>query len=392
MSKFFDKVADALVPKEIAGILGPASMMFAPQLGLPLALFLGQLGSAKMHSGKLDPFTALGTVGSYYAGGGQDIRASGKNLTQRLGSGFKSLGDADSNRFEAFKKGFGEGSGPVYAVDTGYEADLDRLLGSDYRSDAAENFDNYNKAVADAKTKLDNQLANEDITKSQYNEFLKEEIETAKTEFGPDKRSPFVKAGDMFKSASKTVFPGFTSVDSKTGSTFFDLGKSLTTIGAVTSLSQMTNAAEALKKQRIKDEKEEGRIWREWFTKYENLSGGVPYPKDNPSVADPYLIEKYNKYMLANGGRVGYNEGGGIMDVAPGIPKGMELDYRDSGGFIPMGSKEKKDDVPAVLAKNEFVLTSDAMKGLDKMMGGTGDPRAAAKYMYNMMDQLEAMA
>ena len=103
-------------------------------------------------------------------------------------------------------------------------------------------------------------------------------------------------------------------------------------------------------------------------------------------------MEKYREFMMAQGGRVGYNMGGGIMDAAPGVPPGMELDYRDSGGFIPMGSQEKKDDVPAVLAKNEFVLTSDAMKGLDKMMGGSGDPRAAAKYMYQMMDQLEAMA
>ena len=80
------------------------------------------------------------------------------------------------------------------------------------------------------------------------------------------------------------------------------------------------------------------------------------------------------------------------MDVAPGVPPGMELDYRDSGGFIPIGTQERKDDVPAVLAKNEFVLTADSMRGLDKLMGGQGDPRAAAKYMYNMMDNLEAMA
>ena len=45
-----------------------------------------------------------------------------------------------------------------------------------------------------------------------------------------------------------------------------------------------------------------------------------------------------------------------------------------------------------MLSKNEFVLTADAMKGLDKMMGGSGDPRAAAKYMYQTMDRLEAMA
>ena len=94
--------------------------------------------------------------------------------------------------------------------------------------------------------------------------------------------------------------------------------------------------------------------------------------------------------MMANGGRVGYNMGG-ITQAAPGVPQGMQLDGRD-GIFVSQGIKEKADDVPAMLSKNEFVLTADAMKGLDKMMGGSGDPRAAAKYMYQTMDQLEAMA
>ena len=90
------------------------------------------------------------------------------------------------------------------------------------------------------------------------------------------------------------------------------------------------------------------------------------------------------------GGRVNYNMGG-IMQ-APGVPENMELDYRNTGGFIPMGGPEKADDVPAMLSKNEFVLTADAMRGLDKMTGGSGDPRNAAKQMYQMMEQMEAMA
>ena len=102
---------------------------------------------------------------------------------------------------------------------------------------------------------------------------------------------------------------------------------------------------------------------------------------------------------MAKGGRVGYNLGGGIMEApgvsqgmqAPGVPQGMQLDGRD-GAFVPQGIEEKADDVPAMLSKNEFVLTADAMRGLDKIMGGRGDPRAAAQHMYQMMDQLEAVA
>jgi hypothetical protein len=382
ITKVFDKIADALVPKEIAGILGPASMMFAPQIGLPLALAMGQLGSAKMHSGKLDPMTALGTVGSYYGGGGQDIRASGKNLTQRLSRGIgaagKSFTGRGSNPFEAFGMGFRTGQAPVQGV-----GDIDRLLGTTGRTEAGKAFDDYNEYMKDSKTALDSELANKDITKSEYDKLLKEDIKVAETVFGTDDRSIFTKTGDILKGASETIFPGFYDGDE------FNFNKALTTVGAVTTISALMPMAEALKKEKMKDKEEEGKIFREWFNSYKRVSGRdyaqSPFP-------DPTLMEKYKEFMMAEGGRVGYNMGGGIMDAAPGVPPGMELDYRDSGGFIPMGSQEKKDDVPAVLAKNEFVLTSDAMSGLDKMMGGSGDPRAAAKHMYQMMDQLEAMA
>ena len=39
----------------------------------------------------------------------------------------------------------------------------------------------------------------------------------------------------------------------------------------------------------------------------------------------------------------------------------VERDYRDEGGFVPVGIKERADDVPAMLSKNEFVMTADAV-------------------------------
>ena len=63
----------------------------------------------------------------------------------------------------------------------------------------------------------------------------------------------------------------------------------------------------------------------------------------------------------------------------------MELDYRSSGGFIPMGGPEKADDVPAMLSKNEFVMTADAVRGL-----GNGDIESGAQQMYDLMNNLEA--
>lgn len=82
-----------------------------------------------------------------------------------------------------------------------------------------------------------------------------------------------------------------------------------------------------------------------------------------------------------------YAAEGGIMQAAPGVPQGMELDYRNTGGFIPMGGQEKADDVPAMLSRNEFVMTADAVRG----MGG-GDVNAGAQKMYDLMNNLEAKA
>ena len=73
----------------------------------------------------------------------------------------------------------------------------------------------------------------------------------------------------------------------------------------------------------------------------------------------------------------------------PVIPSkdGSQLDMRDQGGYQPHGAQEKKDDVRALLAQGEFVMTSDAVKG----MGG-GDREAGAQKMYNLMHNMEAMA
>jgi hypothetical protein len=345
LSKILDRVADALVPKEIAPFLGPASMMFAGPIGGKLAFTLGQLGSAKMHSGRLDPYTALGTIASARAFNARNPGFT--SLQDRLGGGITAAGKSftgyGSNPIEAFRMGF---SDPNAAAVTGIDP-----------------------ARAPANVKLgEEKFVRKSSPISQEKSFIEKGLD---------------KGIEMFDETAGKFFPGFFDEEG------FNFGKALTTIGSVSTLAALKPMAEELKRQKALDKKEEKELFTEWFNQYKRVSG-EDYAQSN--FPDPFLMEKYKEFMMAEGGRVGYNEGGGIMDVAPGIPPGMELDYRESGGFIPMGSQEKKDDVPAVLAKNEFVLTSDAMSGLDKMMGGSGDPRAAAKYMYQMMDQLEAMA
>ena len=83
--------------------------------------------------------------------------------------------------------------------------------------------------------------------------------------------------------------------------------------------------------------------------------------------------------MAAKGGRV-KRDNGGIMNLG-----GLEKDYRFSGGFVPIGEYEKKDDVPARLSKNEFVFTADAVRA-----AGGGSINKGAKRMYETMKHLEA--
>ena len=105
------------------------------------------------------------------------------------------------------------------------------------------------------------------------------------------------------------------------------------------------------------------------------------------------IIERIRrKISKAQGGRI-KKYGGGVTAAMPKIPTGTprvnaggisELDYRAKGGFVPVGVKEKADDVPAMLSKNEFVMTADAVKG-----AGGGNVEKGAQKMYNTMKRLE---
>ena len=82
----------------------------------------------------------------------------------------------------------------------------------------------------------------------------------------------------------------------------------------------------------------------------------------------------------------GYAEGG-IMETEQSEMLdlgGMEKDYREEGGFVPIGEYEKKDDVPARLSVNEFVFTADAVRG-----AGDGDIDKGAERLQGIMKQLE---
>jgi len=77
---------------------------------------------------------------------------------------------------------------------------------------------------------------------------------------------------------------------------------------------------------------------------------------------EPMSIEQFREQAIAESKMASMKSGrtmaaqGGLMNLG-----GKEMDLR-GGGFVPMGAKERADDVPARLSKNEFVMTADAVR------------------------------
>ena len=108
---------------------------------------------------------------------------------------------------------------------------------------------------------------------------------------------------------------------------------------------------------------------------------GVQQPAKQPAFF-PHTT-KHTGPDLSLSTFMGFADGGSIPQTK-NIPNGMQLDGR-GGGFIPMGARERKDDVPAMLAKNEFVMTADAVRA-----AGGGDVNVGAQRMYDLMNNLES--
>jgi hypothetical protein len=97
---------------------------------------------------------------------------------------------------------------------------------------------------------------------------------------------------------------------------------------------------------------------------------GVGKAKDYPGIKKILEMNKKGRKRYADGG---------LMNLG-----GNEMDLR-GGGFVPLGAKERADDVPARLSKNEFVMTADAVRG-----AGGGSVQKGADLMYDTMKTLEA--
>jgi hypothetical protein len=126
------------------------------------------------------------------------------------------------------------------------------------------------------------------------------------------------------------------------------------------------------------------------------------YNQEKQAYASRYAANaptsSFMRTTAAGGGMM--DDGSGILSIKLTPVQGMamggeipvrknqggvsELDLRAKGGYIPVGIKEKADDVPAMLSKNEFVFTADAVRG-----AGNGSINKGAQKMYKLMKSLE---
>ena len=106
----------------------------------------------------------------------------------------------------------------------------------------------------------------------------------------------------------------------------------------------------------------------------------IRYAMEVSGFEEDEISETLGELGLKQGGIVSLAEGG-MLDFG-----GKEMDLR-KGGFVPIGKKEKADDVPARLSKNEFVMTADAVRA-----AGGGSVNKGAQRMYDLMNNLEARA
>ena len=124
------------------------------------------------------------------------------------------------------------------------------------------------------------------------------------------------------------------------------------------------------------------------LSKDPNYKGWVKLYEKNPDIAA--MNDKHEEYLTFYQREQNKQAEGSREPVAKKtMPlldlEGQEMDFRQDGGFVPIGRMEKADDVPARLSKNEFVFTAEAVRN-----AGGGDVDKGAEVMYNTMKNLEA--
>ena len=126
-----------------------------------------------------------------------------------------------------------------------------------------------------------------------------------------------------------------------------------------------------------------------FIIKYDEDGNPIKFPKPK---GEPYRYEyddegnrkRPERVLLRNKSAMGGLQSMPMGQMRRNKAGTIERDYRETGGFVPVGIKEKADDVPAMLSKNEFVMTADAVRGM-----GNGNIEKGAQRLYDQMKQAE---
>jgi hypothetical protein len=129
-----------------------------------------------------------------------------------------------------------------------------------------------------------------------------------------------------------------------------------------------------------------GEMFHQLTVDEEGMGGVIYYDEEGKPISQKEAMEYFNRQAEEEYRQKNNKAMGGIISLMKGGMPSMEMDYR-GGGFIPVGAKERADDVPARLSKNEFVMTADAVRA-----AGGGSVNEGARRMYELMNNLEARA
>ena len=370
ITKPIAKVLDKVIPNEIKPAL-PYLAAFAPFM---FPAFTAGLGSMLGASGTLGGLSIPNMVGAGVLKAGADLSQEGAaerglNLGS-LGATVLSAGLSAPGSFDAI------GGGEILGNIKDYSSFMDNYSNVSGIDDLRQLGYNIQEPISKAFTAAD--AAN-----------------VAQT-FGPEGSmlppDSILTPPTYLQDAQNLVTSGL-----KTGAKFLEVpeggvsflndplgaAKSLATPAATTFTEQAYNAAVDANKKFLEQQKLlGGEVRANIQSQKDYIRSAMQLAGFNDDEIEGAIL-KFNFPSYAYGGRVGYQQGGLMNLRVGGMP--AEMDYRAKGGFVPIGKKERADDVPARLSKNEFVFTAKAVKG-----AGGGDIRKGAKRMYQLMNQLEA--
>ena len=357
VTKPIAKVLDKIVPNEIKPALPfiAAALPFT-QFGAGLFAKLGSLGG--LASSQLAPYIGAGIIGAGSQLAQEGAAERGLNLPSLALSTFG--GGAAASGTLGLGAGLREGMTVANLGDTGITAGQGAEILKDYPAFAERGLEF--KDVYSG-------LGYEDPTLLQNTSNLL--------------KSTAASASDYLGEGSK-------SLGRLTSGDFSQVGGDLVTVGKTMGPGQIGAATETADRvaQDALDEynRQQAALGQ---TVAQNKADQIFYIRQAMQQAgfnEDEIVGTISKFGFADGGRVGYSKGGGLMNLKMGgMP--VEMDLRAKGGFVPLGKKERADDVPARLSKNEFVFTAKAVRG-----AGKGDVKKGAKRMYQLMRQYEAVA